>query len=56
MTVYGVDISSWQQGLDLSRVAKEGYPAVMVKVMIYGYATGVFSSRKLARKVRRKSS
>lgn len=31
MTVYGVDISSWQQGLDLSRVAKEGYPAVMVK-------------------------
>ena len=27
------------------------HPAMMVKVMIYGYATGVFSSRKLARKV-----
>ena len=26
-------------------------PAMMVKVLIYGYATGVFSSRKLARKL-----
>jgi len=27
------------------------HPAMMVKVLLYGYATGVFSSRKLARKV-----
>ena len=26
-------------------------PALLVKVMIYGYATGVFSSRKMARKL-----
>jgi len=25
-------------------------PAMMVKVLVYGYATGVFSSRKIARK------
>src|SRR5580700_6342222 len=28
------------------------HPAMMVKVLVYGYATGVFSSRKLARKLR----
>ncbi len=27
-------------------------PAMMVKVLVYGYATGVFSSRKIARKLR----
>lgn len=27
------------------------HPAMMVKVLVYGYATGVFSSRKLARKL-----
>lgn len=27
------------------------HPAMMVKVLIYGYATGCFSSRKLARKL-----
>jgi transposase len=27
------------------------HPAMMVKVLLYGYATGVFSSRKLARKL-----
>ena len=26
------------------------HPAMMVKVLLYGYATGVFSSRKLARR------
>ena len=26
-------------------------PAMMVKVLLYGYATGVFSSRKIARKL-----
>ncbi len=48
-------------GLDLSafhaRYAGRGprnqpfHPAMMVKVLVYGYATGVFSSRKLARKL-----
>jgi transposase len=47
--------------LDLSafhaRYAKGGprkqpfHPAMMVKVLVYGYATGTFSSRKLARKL-----
>ena len=27
------------------------HPAMMLKVLMYGYATGVFSSRKLARKL-----
>lgn len=27
------------------------HPSMMIKVLIYGYATGVFSSRKLARKL-----
>ena len=27
------------------------HPAMMVKLLIYGYATGVFSSRKIARKL-----
>ena len=27
------------------------HPAMMVKVLVYGYATGVFSSRKIARKL-----
>ena len=27
------------------------HPALMVKILVYGYATGVFSSRKLARKL-----
>lgn len=27
------------------------HPAMMVKVLVYGYATGVFSSRKLARRL-----
>ena len=47
--------------LDLSafhaRYAKEGprnqpfHPTMMVKVLVYGYATGVFSSRKIAAKL-----
>jgi len=27
------------------------HPAMLVKVLVYGYASGVFSSRKLARKL-----
>ena len=54
-------ISDTVDSLDLAafhaRYAKDGprnqpfHPAMMVKLLIYGYATGVFSSRKLARKL-----
>ena len=54
-------ISDTIDSLDLSafhaRYAKGGprnqpfHPAMMVKVLVYGYATGVFSSRKLAKKL-----
>lgn len=54
-------ISDTVDALDLSafhaRYAKGGprnqpfHPALMVKVLIYAYATGVFSSRKIARKL-----
>jgi transposase len=54
-------ISDAVDGLDLSafhaRYQKDGprnqpfHPAMMVKVLVYGYATGVFSSRKIARKL-----
>jgi len=51
-TVDSLDLQAFH-----ARYAKEGprnqpfHPAMMVKVLIYGYATGVFSSRKLARKL-----
>ncbi len=54
-------ISDTVDMLDLSafhaRYEKDGprnqpfHPAMMVKVLVYGYATGVFSSRKMARKL-----
>ena len=54
-------ISDTVDGLDLSafhaRYAGGGsrnqpfHPALMVKVLVYAYATGVFSSRKIARKL-----
>jgi transposase len=54
-------ISDTVDALDLAafhaRYAKGGprnqpfHPAMMVKVLVYGYATGVFSSRKLARRL-----
>jgi len=54
-------ISDTVDGLDLSafhaRYAGGGsrnqpfHPAMMVKVLVYAYATGVFSSRKIARKL-----
>lgn len=55
-------ISDAIDGLDLgafhARYDKDGprnqpfHPAMMVKVLVYGYATGMFSSRKIARKLR----
>jgi transposase len=54
-------ISDAVDGLDLgafhARYDKDGprnqpfHPAMMVKVLVYGYASGVFSSRKMARKL-----
>ena len=54
-------ISDAVDGLDLgafhTRYDKDGprnqpfHPATMVKVLVYGYATGAFSSRKIARKL-----
>lgn len=54
-------LSDAVDGLDLgafhARYDKDGprnqpfHPAMMVKVLLYGYATGVFSSRKIARKL-----
>ena len=54
-------ISDAIDGLDLGafhvKYDKDGprnqpfHPAMMVKVLVYGYATGVFSSRKIARKL-----
>jgi transposase len=54
-------ISDTVDTLDLgafhARYEKDGprnqpfHPAMMVKVLVYGYATGVFSSRKIARKL-----
>lgn len=54
-------ISDTLDTLDLSafhaRYDKDGprnqpfHPAMMVKVLVYGYATGVFSSRKMAKKL-----
>jgi len=51
-TIDSLDLSSFH-----AKYAKGGpgnqpfHPAMMVKVLIYGYATGVFSSRKMARKL-----
>src|SRR6202162_4083233 len=51
-TVDSLDLQAFH-----ARYAKDGprnqpfHPAMMVKVLIYGYATGVFSSRKLAKKL-----
>ena len=51
-TVDSLDLQAFH-----ARYAKDGprnqpfHPAMMVKVLIYGYATGSFSSRKLAAKL-----
>lgn len=51
-TIDSLDLSAFH-----SRYAVGGsrnqpfHPAMMVKVLVYGYATGVFSSRKLAKKL-----
>lgn len=38
--IYGVDISSWQRGIDLAQVAREGYEFCVVKVSEGPYGDG----------------
>ena len=51
-TVASLDLSAFH-----ARYAAGGprnqpfHPVMMVKVLVYGYATGVFSSRKIAKKL-----
>jgi transposase len=51
-TVDSLDLQAFH-----AKYAKDGprnqpfHPAMMIKVLVYGYASGVFSSRKLARKL-----
>ena len=51
-TVDGFDLSAFHARYDKDGPRNQPFhPAMMVKVLIYGYATGVFSSRKIARKL-----
>ena len=50
-TVESLDLSAFHACYANGRLRSQPFhPAMMVKVMVYGYATGVFSSRKLARR------
>ena len=50
--VEGLDLTAFYAPYEGDGRRKSPYePRMMVKVLIYGYATGVFSSRKLARKL-----
>ncbi|MBD3220575.1 IS1182 family transposase [bacterium] len=52
-TVDALDLSAFYAPYEGDGRRKQPYePAMMLKVLIYGYATGVFSSRRLARKLR----
>jgi transposase len=51
-TIDSLDLSAFHARYAQSGPRNQPYhPAMMVKVLVYGYATGVFSSRKLARKL-----
>lgn len=50
--VDGLDLSAFHAKYDKDGPRNQPFhPAMMVKVLVYGYATGVFSSRKIARKL-----
>lgn len=50
--VDGFDLSAFHARYDKDGPRNQPFnPAMMVKVLVYGYATGVFSSRKIARKL-----
>ena len=49
-TVDTLDLSAFHARYDKDGPRNQPFhPAMMVKVLVYGYATGVFSSRKVAR-------
>lgn len=51
-TVDTLDLSAFHARYDKDGPRNQPFhPAMMVKVLVYGYATGVFSSRKIARKL-----
>ena len=51
-TVDLLDLSAFHARYDKDGPRNQPFhPAMMVKVLVYGYATGVFSSRKIARKL-----
>jgi transposase len=51
-TVDTLDLSAFHARYDKDGPRNQPFhPAMMVKVLVYGYATGVFSSRKVARKL-----
>ena len=51
--VDAMDLSAFEQRYGTEGPGNQAYdPRMMVKVLIYGYATGVFSSRKIAAKMR----
>ena len=51
-TVDGLDLGAFHARYDKDGPRNQPFhPAMMVKVLVYGYATGVFSSRKIARKL-----
>jgi len=51
-TVDTLDLSAFHTRYDKGGPRNQPFhPAMMVKVLVYGYATGVFSSRKIARKL-----
>jgi transposase len=51
-TVDTLDLSAFHARYDKGGPRNQPFhPAMMVKVLVYGYATGVFSSRKIARKL-----
>ena len=51
-TVDGLDLGTFHARYDKNGPRNQPFhPAMMVKVLVYGYATGVFSSRKIARKL-----
>jgi transposase len=51
-TVDSLDLSAFHRRYEGGGPRNQPFhPAMMVKVLVYGYATGVFSSRKMARKL-----
>ena len=51
-TVDSLNLSAFHARYDKDGPRNQPFhPAMMVKIMVYGYATGAFSSRKIARKL-----